>query len=66
MQDDDLDHLLAAAARQAPMPSGELMERVLADALVLRGTNYGTNATLFGFRTPDVTRVPLDAGDVAL
>lgn len=42
-----------------------MLERVLANALVLRGTNYGTNATLFGFRTPDVTRVPLDAGDVA-
>lgn len=42
-----------------------VLERVLANALVLRGTNYGTNATLFGFRTPDVTRVPLDAGDFA-
>lgn len=44
---------------------GLMLERVLANALVLRGTNYGTNATLFGFRTPDATRVPLDAGDFA-
>lgn len=36
MQDDDLDRLLAAAARQAPAPSGALMERVLADALALQ------------------------------
>ncbi len=42
-----------------------MLERVLANALVQRGTNYGTNATLFGFRTPDAARVPLDAGDLS-
>lgn len=36
MQDDELDRLLAAAARQAPTPSEALMERVLADALALQ------------------------------
>jgi hypothetical protein len=36
MQDDDLDRLLAAAARTAPTPSDALMERVLADALALQ------------------------------
>ena len=36
MQDDELDHLLAAAARQAPTPSEALMNRVLADALALQ------------------------------
>ena len=36
MQDDDLDHLLAAAAQRAPTPSAALMERVLADALTLQ------------------------------
>lgn len=33
MQDDDLDRLLASAARTAAKPSPALMERVLADAL---------------------------------
>ncbi|MFN6004950.1 MAG: dihydroorotate dehydrogenase [Paracoccaceae bacterium] len=36
MQDDDLDRLLAAAARTAPKPSDTLMERVLADAYALQ------------------------------
>lgn len=36
MQDDDLDQLLALAARTAPQPSDALMERVLADALSLQ------------------------------
>lgn len=36
MQDDDLDRLLAAAARTAPQPSDALMDRVLADALALQ------------------------------
>ena len=36
MQDDDLDRLLAAAAKTAPMPSEALMERVLADAFALQ------------------------------
>ena len=38
-----------------------LLEKVMADALVARGTNGGTNATLFPFRTPDVIRAPMDA-----
>lgn len=33
MRDDDLDDLLALAARMPPAPSPALMERVLADAL---------------------------------
>ena len=33
---DDLDDLLATAARQAPAPSEALMNRVLADALALQ------------------------------
>jgi hypothetical protein len=33
MQDDDLDKLLAVAARTAPQPSDALMQRVLDDAL---------------------------------
>lgn len=36
MQDDDLDRLLAAAARTAPVPSEALMQRVLDDALALQ------------------------------
>jgi hypothetical protein len=36
MQDDDLDGLLAHAAKQAMAPSPGLMERVLADALALQ------------------------------
>lgn len=36
MQDDDLDRLLAAAARTAPPASAALMDRVLADALALQ------------------------------
>jgi hypothetical protein len=36
MQDDELDRLLAAAARTAPEPSDALMQRVLADALALQ------------------------------
>lgn len=36
MQDDELDRLLATAARQAPSPSDALMQRVLADALALQ------------------------------
>jgi len=36
VQDDDLDRLLAAAARTAPTPSEALMERVLADAFALQ------------------------------
>jgi hypothetical protein len=36
MQDDELDRLLAAAARKAETPSAALMERVLADALTLQ------------------------------
>ncbi len=36
MQDDDLDRLLAQAARTAPQPSDALMQRVLADALALQ------------------------------
>ncbi|OYX19431.1 MAG: hypothetical protein B7Z04_09340 [Rhodobacterales bacterium 32-66-9] len=36
MQDDDLDRLLAAAARTAPQPSEDLMQRVLDDALALQ------------------------------
>ena len=33
---DDLDHLLARAARDRPEPSSALLDRVLADALALR------------------------------
>lgn len=36
MQDDELDRLLATAAKAAPAPSDALMERVLADALALQ------------------------------
>ncbi|MCU0903199.1 MAG: dihydroorotate dehydrogenase [Tabrizicola sp.] len=36
MQDDDLDRLLADAARAVPEPSEALMNRVLADALALQ------------------------------
>ncbi|MGL4236487.1 dihydroorotate dehydrogenase [Tabrizicola sp.] len=36
MKDDDLDRLLAAAAREAPTPSPALMDRVLADAIALQ------------------------------
>jgi hypothetical protein len=36
MQDDDLDHLLAEAARRTPLPSPALMERVLADGFALQ------------------------------
>ena len=36
MQDEELDRLLAAAARTAPPPSDALMQRVLADALALQ------------------------------
>lgn len=36
MQDDDLDHLLAAAAKVTPATSEALMQRVLADALALQ------------------------------
>ncbi len=36
MQDDDLDRLLADAARKVPEPSEALMNRVLADALALQ------------------------------
>jgi hypothetical protein len=36
MQDDDLDRLLAAAARTELKPSEALMERVLADAMALQ------------------------------
>ena len=36
MQDKDLDGLLALAARDRPMPSPALMDRVLADALALQ------------------------------
>jgi hypothetical protein len=36
MQDDDLDRLLAAAARTAPQPTAALLDRVLADALALQ------------------------------
>jgi hypothetical protein len=36
MQDDDLDQLLATAARTTPQPSHALMQRVLADALALQ------------------------------
>lgn len=36
MQDDELDRLLAEAARAAPPASDALMQRVLADALALQ------------------------------
>jgi hypothetical protein len=36
MQDDEIDRLLAAAAKTAPTPSDALMQRVLADALALQ------------------------------
>jgi zinc transporter ZupT len=36
MQDDDLDRLLAKAARQSMDPSQALLDRVLADALALQ------------------------------
>ncbi|MBL9050118.1 MAG: dihydroorotate dehydrogenase [Tabrizicola sp.] len=36
MQDDDLDRLLAEAAKHPPVPSAALMERVLADGLALQ------------------------------
>jgi hypothetical protein len=36
MQDDEIDRLLAAAARRPAAPSEALMERVLADALALQ------------------------------
>jgi hypothetical protein len=41
MQDDDLNRLLAAAARTAPKPSEDLMQRVLADALALQPQTPG-------------------------
>lgn len=44
MQDDDLDRLLAAAARTAPKPSEDLMQRVLADALALQPQAPGLRA----------------------
>lgn len=36
MQDEDLDRLLASAAKAAPLPSEALMQRVLDDALALQ------------------------------
>lgn len=36
MQDDELDRLLAKAARATPAPSDTLMQRVLSDALALQ------------------------------
>jgi hypothetical protein len=36
MNDSDLDDLLALAARQAPVPAQDLMDRVLADALAVQ------------------------------
>jgi hypothetical protein len=53
MQDDDLDRLLAAAAREAPTPSAALMERVLADAYAVQpragGVRTGSPAASTGF-----------------
>jgi hypothetical protein len=36
MQDDDIDHLLAVAAKRPLAPTEALMDRVLADALALQ------------------------------